>query len=349
MARHSTGVDGVGAVPDGGHRRGSPFIPSGSRTIVITALILAVSMASVLAGCRSQPALRPAAASAPTTSPGRPTPVTTAPAPSSSSTVAPIGPATNPDVAPTAATPTTCRVRGAAPFVLPDPACTPGAINPAVTPATIDSTICVKGWTATVRPPESYTEELKRSQMQAYGDTGSLSSYEEDHLVPLELGGAPSDPRNLWPEPGGSPNQKDSVEDAARQAVCDGSLALATAQTAIAADWVALGQRLGVLADGGSPGAPTNVPGTQPVGSQPAGSQPAGSQPVSSPPNPTPIPTAGSPPAATSGPGPCSPVTASGHCYSKGEYCPDADHNVSGTDADGRPITCTYSDGWRWE
>jgi hypothetical protein len=36
---------------------------------------------------------------------------------------------------------------------------------------------------------------------------------EYDHLVPLELGGAPDDPRNLWFEPGPTPNPKDAVEN----------------------------------------------------------------------------------------------------------------------------------------
>ena len=52
---------------------------------------------------------------------------------------------------------------------LPDPALTPGAINPAVTQDDIQSTICVRGWTRTVRPPERYTYRLKRQQIRAYG------------------------------------------------------------------------------------------------------------------------------------------------------------------------------------
>lgn len=139
-----------------------------------------------------------------------------------------------------------CHARGTGDDVLPDPSCTPGATNPDVTPATIATTICRSGWTATVRPPESYTEGLKRQQLARYGEPGLIGAYEEDHLIPLELGGAPSDPANLWPEPGASPNPKDKVESAANRAVCDGRLALAEAQQAIAADWIALGDRLGV-------------------------------------------------------------------------------------------------------
>src|SRR5579871_5396607 len=54
---------------------------------------------------------------------------------------------------------TTCTYRHAANGGwLPDPSCTPGALNPDVTQATIASTICKTGWTATVRPPLSVTE-----------------------------------------------------------------------------------------------------------------------------------------------------------------------------------------------
>jgi hypothetical protein len=82
--------------------------------------------------------------------------------------------------------------------------------------------------------------------MAAYGFTGSAGNYEEDHLIPLELGGSPTSPKNLWPEPGASPNPKDSVESAADHAVCTGQLTLAAAQQAIATDWIAFGQQLGV-------------------------------------------------------------------------------------------------------
>ena len=110
---------------------------------------------------------------------------------------------------------------GSGPSALPDPRRTPGAVNPAVTQANIDSTICVRGWTRTVRPPERYTESLKRQQMREYGYTDHhLSDFEEDHLILLELAGAPTDPRNLWPEPHVAPGgwgsrRKDFLKSAA--------------------------------------------------------------------------------------------------------------------------------------
>jgi hypothetical protein len=93
-----------------------------------------------------------------------------------------------------------------------------------------------------VRPPESITEQEKATSMASYGDTGSLGDYEYDHFVPLELGGATNDARNLWPEPGASPNPKDAVEDDLRQKVCDGLMTLAQAQHEIVTNWARLAQ-----------------------------------------------------------------------------------------------------------
>ena len=130
---------------------------------------------------------------------------------------------------------------------LPDPTCTPGAVNPNVTEDTIATTICRPGWTATVRPPTSYTNDLKRRQIDQYGYLNhALGDYEEDHLVPLSVGGSPSDPRNLWPEPGASPNTKDRVEADLQGAVCAREVSLASAQQAIATDWTTAEQRLGI-------------------------------------------------------------------------------------------------------
>jgi hypothetical protein len=80
--------------------------------------------------------------------------------------------------------------------VVADPVRTPGVVNPDVTQENIRSTICRRGWTSTVRPPVVYTNALKQRQMPAYGETGPLSAYQEDHLISLELGGDPTDPRN---------------------------------------------------------------------------------------------------------------------------------------------------------
>jgi hypothetical protein len=101
----------------------------------------------------------------------------------------------------------------------------------------------VSGYSKSVRPPERVTNQEKLASMAAYGDEGSPSDFEYDHLVSLELGGAANDPRNLWPEPGGSPNPKDSVENSLHRLVCSGQMSLAQAQKIIARGWIAYYRR----------------------------------------------------------------------------------------------------------
>ena len=122
------------------------------------------------------------------------------------------------------------RGSGGAHGIVADPRRTPGVLNPDVTQQNIRSTICRRGWTSTIRPPQSYTDALKRKQMRAYGETGSMSDYQEDHFISLELGGSPADPRNLWPEPYPRASQMDQQENQLNAEVCSGQLTLAQAQ-----------------------------------------------------------------------------------------------------------------------
>lgn len=126
---------------------------------------------------------------------------------------------------------------------LPDLVCTPGVVDTRVTQENIHSTICVSGYTKTVRPSTRYTDSLKVEQIKAYGysDT-ALADYEEDHLIPLELGGHPTDPKNLWPEPRSGAHTataKDGIERSLHSRVCGGLMTLAAAQLAIATNWEA--------------------------------------------------------------------------------------------------------------
>jgi hypothetical protein len=138
--------------------------------------------------------------------------------------------------------------------IYPDPVRTPGAANPQVTQQNIQDNICNRHWsTKQIRPPAGYTSNLKRKQLREYGDTvhrtrvrlinrntgkvdttrcvahsDNMACYEEDHLLPLEDGGNPTDPRNLWPEPfntdvGGvimGAHQKDVVEGFIHDEIC---------------------------------------------------------------------------------------------------------------------------------
>jgi hypothetical protein len=130
-----------------------------------------------------------------------------------------------------------------APF-LPNPAWQPGVLNPDVTQDDIQTTICVSGYTAKIRPPVSYTDKLKVQQIAQYGYADKTpSDYEEDHLISLEVGGSPKDPKNLWPQPRHSTpynaSTKDTLENTLKGMVCSGQITLDTAQRAIATDWVA--------------------------------------------------------------------------------------------------------------
>jgi hypothetical protein len=140
--------------------------------------------------------------------------------------------------------------------IYPDSIRTPGAANPQVTQRNIQDTICSRRWsTKLIRPPAGYTSKLKRRQLREYGDTvhqtraelinpntgkvdttrcvphsDNMACYEEDHLIPLEDGGDPTDPRNLWPEAynttvGGTimgAHQKDVVEGFIHDEICYG-------------------------------------------------------------------------------------------------------------------------------
>ena len=153
---------------------------------------------------------------------------------------APIAPVTAIPPPPPVTDPIPVSTAGA---LLPNSARTPGAINASVTQATIGQTICVVGWTASVRPSSSVTTRLKVAQLASgytyKGDT-TTGDYEEDHLISLELGGAPSEEANLWPEPYNAPEGarvKDVVENKLHALVCGGTITLATAQRAIASNW----------------------------------------------------------------------------------------------------------------
>jgi hypothetical protein len=95
-------------------------------------------------------------------------------------------------------TPSTGRSRHGA--VTASATLTPGAVNPAVTQVTIGiAYLCVEldedGQAADRlhQHPQSQADDPVQRNRPAVGLRG-------DHRVPLELGGAPRDPRNLWPE-----------------------------------------------------------------------------------------------------------------------------------------------------
>jgi hypothetical protein len=120
-----------------------------------------------------------------------------------------------------------------APAIHRNYAMTPGAITGATT-----EQVCKPGYATSVRPSSSSASRLKRDRMKAYGIAGAdPSAYQLDHVVSLELGGAPTSLRNLWPEPIAIARQKDKVENSLHQAVCSGLLPLWKAQGCEAFNW----------------------------------------------------------------------------------------------------------------
>jgi len=116
---------------------------------------------------------------------------------------------------------------------VPNYAPPPGALNPQVTQASIASTICRPGWTRTIRPPASYTNALKLKQLKERHMPEQPAEVELDHFIPLELGGHPTNPLNLWPELWAQARIKDKWENTLNRAVCALRLSLKTAQEKI--------------------------------------------------------------------------------------------------------------------
>jgi hypothetical protein len=221
-------------------------------------LTLAACLGAVLVSCGStgRPEASPStteqvtSALSSTTAPDKPAAPTSAPPPTTTSTAAAPGIEVGPGPQSVYSVQTqppagSCHYRVSGPFTLPDPRCTPGAVNASVTQSDISSTICASGYTSSIRPPENVTAPEKVGSAAAYGYTGPFHIAEYDHLVPLELGGDPNDPANLWVEPNDRPdatdtyNSKDVLESRLNDLVCSGRMTLVAAQQAIATDWVA--------------------------------------------------------------------------------------------------------------
>lgn len=110
----------------------------------------------------------------------------------------------------------------------------PGSINTYVTQENIHSTICVKGWTAKIRPSTRYTNKIKTYEINKHNYVNkNISRYEADHIVPLSLGGHATDIKNIWPQyyfGKYGAYQKDGLERKYNNLVCSGKISLKDAQ-----------------------------------------------------------------------------------------------------------------------
>ncbi|MGY2734660.1 hypothetical protein [Sphingomonas sp. UYP23] len=122
---------------------------------------------------------------------------------------------------------------------LPPPE-TPGAVDPAITQENIDDTICRLGYARSARPAYSITGPLKRRMMDAQHPGQRMADYELDHLIPISIGGAPLDMRDLWLQPReGQANagDKNVLAYVLWRLVCTHQVPLQTAQHEISHDW----------------------------------------------------------------------------------------------------------------
>jgi hypothetical protein len=86
---------------------------------------------------------------------------------------------------------------------------------------------CVKGYSDSVRPLVEYTQRIKLQLLHGRNP----KAYELDHIVPLCMGGNPTDPANMQLQLWDDADRKDKVEASLCRQVCAGTMPLAKART----------------------------------------------------------------------------------------------------------------------
>lgn len=86
--------------------------------------------------------------------------------------------------------------------------------------------VCQPHYSATVRPAWSYTNAIKRRLLKGR----KSSSFILDHVMPIELGGSPTDPANMQLQTKSAAHRKDVVENRLHRQLCTGKIDLPTAQ-----------------------------------------------------------------------------------------------------------------------
>lgn len=139
-----------------------------------------------------------------------------------------------------------CRTQLKNGYPVPDPQCTPGAINPTLTVDVLRDpafrTTCVRDNATSAGQKATTYGSYNIAHPQH--NQGVMQSCELDHLVSLELGGADT-LDNIWPQCGPAGvvlreryfKQKDMVENYLASQVRQGLIKLKDAQDGIAGDW----------------------------------------------------------------------------------------------------------------
>lgn len=129
---------------------------------------------------------------------------------------------------------------------VPDPNCTPGAINPTLRVEVLrDPGFTIRCIRDTATPEEEKARTYDWYNLPHPADnSGESQTCELDHLISLELGGADT-LDNIWPQcrpsevalPQRFFKEKDTVENLLAMQVREGRMDLAEAQKRIATDW----------------------------------------------------------------------------------------------------------------
>ena len=113
----------------------------------------------------------------------------------------------------------------------------PGATDPAITSANARQIVCRMGYTSTIRPTREWSHGVKVRLLAEQHLPGQIKDYELDHLIPLNIGGAPRDPANLWLQRWDEARAKDDDELELYHAVCSGRMTLEQAQRRMLDKW----------------------------------------------------------------------------------------------------------------
>jgi len=106
----------------------------------------------------------------------------------------------------------------------------------------LQETICVLGWTRSIRPRSADTRRIKQELLRELElPAENANDYELDHRIPLSLGGAPFERANLEAQPWDEAPEKDRKEACLSRAVCAGRLTLDEARARIWRDWRKVG------------------------------------------------------------------------------------------------------------
>ena len=126
-------------------------------------------------------------------------------------------------------------------FVPPKAGIPAELLNPAVTPETVQQTVCVPAYARSITPPETAMQQQVLNLARGAGlDVGLVPTYVLDRKLPVVLGGHPTHEANLQLiEAGGESGarRKQALERRLMLKVCRGEMGLREAQAAIYPDW----------------------------------------------------------------------------------------------------------------